>query len=65
VRELIVTIPASLWPAALSLGWPTVHRIAEAADAADADVQQAVLDALRTEETVRRWRSPNARGQPP
>lgn len=52
-RQLSVVVPASLWPAALTLGFPTVHRLCEAADVEGRDVQRALLDALHTERELR------------
>lgn len=49
VKPLEVAIPPALHAAALSLGWPTVHKLCEAADEQGASPQLVVVDALCAE----------------
>jgi hypothetical protein len=70
VKPLEVAIPDGLHAAALSLGWPTVHALCDAADTEGKTPQLVVIDALceerrRLELLRTRQRAGPARGAAP
>lgn len=65
VRALQVDVPDALHAAALSLGWPQVHKVCSDADERGEVAQLALIDALCAERRRLELLRCRARGQPP